>query len=77
VAIENLCFVIAPAQSGFHSNARETYGDSMIVDYWGRILRRLPRGQGCVVADLDLAGQAEVRQSFPALRHRVFTEPRA
>jgi nitrilase len=73
-AIENLCYVIAPAQSGFHANGRETYGDSMIVDYWGRILRRLPRGTGCVVADLDLAAQAEVRESFPALRHRIFAD---
>jgi deaminated glutathione amidase len=71
-AIENLCYVIAPAQSGFHANGRETYGDSMIVDYWGRILRRLPRGTGCVVVDLELAAQAEVRESFPALRHRIF-----
>ena len=76
-AIENLCFVIAPAQSGFHANGRETYGDSMIVDYWGRVLRRLPRGKGCVVADLDLAAQAEVRQSFPALRHRIFPDTAA
>jgi predicted amidohydrolase len=73
-AIENLCFVIAPAQSGFHASGRETYGDSMIVDYWGRVLRRLPRGKGCVVADLDLAAQAEVRQSFPALQHRIFAD---
>jgi deaminated glutathione amidase len=73
-AIENLCYVIAPAQSGFHANGRETYGDSMIVDYWGRILRRLPRGTGCVVADLDLAAQAEARESFPALRHRIFAD---
>ena len=72
-AIENLCYVIAPAQSGFHANGRETYGDSMVVDYWGRILRRLPRGTGCVVADLDLAAQAEVREIFPALRHRIFS----
>jgi deaminated glutathione amidase len=70
-AIENLCYVLAPAQSGFHANGRETYGDSMIVDYWGRILRRLPRGQGCVVADVDLAAQAQVRRNFPALEHRV------
>jgi len=70
-AIENLCYVLAPAQSGFHANGRETYGDSMIVDYWGRILRRLPRGQGCVVADVDLAAQAQVRRNFPALDHRV------
>jgi nitrilase len=71
-AIENLCYVIAPAQSGFHASGRETYGDSMVVDYWGRILQRLPRGQGCVVADIDLEHQAEARKSFPALDHRAF-----
>jgi len=70
-AIENLCHLIAPAQSGFHPNGRETYGDSMIIDHWGRILARLPRGHGCVIAEIDLARQAEVRKSFPALAHRV------
>jgi deaminated glutathione amidase len=70
-AIENLCYVIAPAQSGIHPNGRETYGDSMVVDYWGRVLARRPRGRGCVVAEVDLKRQAEVRQSFPALSHRV------
>jgi deaminated glutathione amidase len=70
-AIENLCYVIAPAQSGFHPSGRETYGDSMIVDYWGRILQRVPRGRGCALAEVDLARQAAVRESFPALRHRV------
>jgi deaminated glutathione amidase len=71
-AIENLCYVIAPAQSGFHPSGRETYGDSMIVDYWGRIVRRLPRGRGCVLADIDLQAQAEARNNFPALQHRAF-----
>jgi nitrilase len=71
-AIENLCYVIAPAQSGFHANGRETYGDTMIVDHWGVVLQRLPRGQGCVVADVDLNRQAQARTSFPALSHRVF-----
>jgi nitrilase len=70
-AIENLCYVIAPAQSGFHPNGRETYGDSMIVDHWGAVLQRLPRGQGSVVADVDLNRQAQARTSFPALDHRV------
>jgi len=70
-AIENLCYVIAPAQSGFHANGRETYGDSMIVDHWGAVLQRLPRGRGCVVADIDLNRQANARISFPALGHRV------
>ena len=70
-AIENLCHVIAPAQSGFHPNGRETYGDSMIIDHWGAVLQRLPRGQGCVVADVDLNRQGSARTSFPALDHRV------
>jgi predicted amidohydrolase len=74
-AIENLCYVVAPAQSGFHPNGRETYGDSMIVDYWGRVAQRLPRGRGCIVAQLDPARQAEVRRNFPALEHRVLQEP--
>lgn len=70
-AIENLCYVIAPAQSGFHANGRETYGDSLIVDHWGAILGRLPRGQGSVVAEIDLNRQRDARISFPALDHRV------
>jgi nitrilase len=70
-AIENLAHMIAPAQSGFHPNGRETHGDSMIVDHWGRILARLPRGRGCVTAEIDLVREAEVRKSFPALLHRV------
>ncbi|HYL00246.1 MAG TPA: carbon-nitrogen hydrolase family protein [Steroidobacteraceae bacterium] len=71
-AIENLCYVIAPAQSGIHPSGRETYGDSMIVDFWGRVLKRVPRGRGCAVAEVDLALQSSVRESFPALRHRTF-----
>jgi deaminated glutathione amidase len=70
-AIENLCYVIAPAQSGIHPSGRETYGDSMIVDFWGRVLQRLPRGRGCAVAEVDLARQSAVREGFPALSHRV------
>ena len=56
-AIENLCYLVAPAQSGFHENGRETHGDSMIVDRWGRVLARLPRGTGVITAELDLARQ--------------------
>ena len=70
-AIENLCFVLAPAQSGFHPNGRETYGDSLIVDHWGRVLDRLPRGRGCIAAEIDLARQAHDRGTFPSLTHRV------
>ena len=69
-AIENLCHVVAPAQSGFHENGRETHGDSMIVDCWGRVLARLPRGTGVVVAEIDLVRQRELRQNFPCVDHR-------
>jgi predicted amidohydrolase len=70
-AIENLCNLVAPAQSGFHPNGRQTYGDSMIVDYWGRVLERLPHGTGVVTAEFDAAGQADARARFPSLEHRV------
>ncbi|NJD31981.1 MAG: carbon-nitrogen hydrolase family protein [Gammaproteobacteria bacterium] len=69
-AIENLCHVVAPAQSGFHENGRETYGDSMIVDCWGRVIGRLPRGTGLVTGEIDLVRQREVRQNFPSVQHR-------
>jgi deaminated glutathione amidase len=69
-AIENLCHMVAPAQSGYHENGRETYGDSMIVDCWGRVLARLPRGTGVVTGDIDLVRQRELRQNFPSVAHR-------
>jgi predicted amidohydrolase len=69
-AIENLCYVVAPAQSGTHSSGRETYGDSLIVDYWGQVLSRLAKGTGVITADIDLGKQAESRVRFPALANR-------
>lgn len=69
-AIENLCYVAAPAQTGMHASGRETYGDTLIVDFWGRILARRARGPGVVVASIDRKAQAEVRAGFPALAHR-------
>ncbi len=69
-AIENLAYVIAPAQGGYHVNGRETNGDSMIVDPWGIVVKRLPRGSGAVVAKLDPEYQARIRASLPALKHR-------
>jgi deaminated glutathione amidase len=69
-AIENLCYVVAPAQSGTHSSGRETYGDSIIVDYWGQVQSRLAKGSGVITAEIDLAKQAETRARFPALDNR-------
>lgn len=70
-AIENLAYVVAPAQGGYHINGRETHGDSMIVDPWGVVLDRLPRGSGVVIADIDREYQASLRNSLPALNHRT------
>src|SRR5690349_13376247 len=69
-AIENLAWVIAPAQGGRHPNGRETNGDSMIVDPWGVVLARLPRGPGVVVAGVDPQRVQSLRQSLPAIGHR-------
>ena len=70
-AIENLCYVIAPAQGGYHVSGRETHGNSMIVDPWGVILDRLPRGSGVVIANVNLDYQTSLRQSLPALKHKT------
>ncbi len=70
-AIENLAYVIASAQGGYHINGRETHGNSMIVDPWGRVLDRLPRGSGVVVAEVNPNYQTSVRNSLPALTHRT------
>jgi nitrilase len=69
-AIENLCYVVAPAQAGMHTSGRETYGDSLIVDYWGQVMSRLAKGTGVITADIDLNSQAESRARFPALDNR-------
>ncbi len=70
-AIENLAYVIAPAQGGYHVSGRETHGDTMIVDPWGNILDRLPRGSGVVVAGINRSYQEGLRKSLPALKHRT------
>jgi len=69
-AIENLSFVIAAAQGGYHVSGRETYGDSMVVDPWGTILDRLPSGSGFVVADIDIERLVSIRRNFPSIDHR-------
>jgi nitrilase len=70
-AIENLSYVVAAAQSGVHAGGRETYGDSLIVDWWGRVVTRLPRGRGVISAAIDLEGLRAARAAFPSLSHRV------
>jgi predicted amidohydrolase len=70
-AIENLCYVLAPAQGGYHLSGRETHGNSMIVDPWGVVLDRLPRGSGVVIASVNFGYQTSLRNSLPALKHRT------
>lgn len=69
-AIENLSFMIAADQGGYHIGGRETHGDSMIVDPWGLVLNRLPHGTGVVVANIDITKLEHTRKMFPALRHK-------
>lgn len=70
-AIENLAWVIAPAQGGRHANGRETHGHSMVVDPWGGVRACLPKGAGVVIAEIDADFQAKMRASLGALTHRV------
>lgn len=72
-AIENLCYVIAADQGGYHVNGRESYGDSMIIDPWGHIQDRLSSGSGFVVGEIDLDYLQNTRKTFPVLDHRKFT----
>ena len=69
-AIENQCYVLAAAQGGTHRNGRSTYGDSILIDPWGRIIDRLATGPGVVIGDVDPAVIREVRSGLPALSHR-------
>jgi nitrilase len=72
-AIENLAYVIAPGQYGNHPDGRATFGHSMIVDPWGRILAEQAAGDCVVAADIDPELPASLRSEFPALANRRFT----
>lgn len=70
-AVENQCYVIGCGQGGRHENGRETHGNSMLVDAWGTIIDRKQKGPGLAIGLLDHHHLNEVRESLPALRHRV------
>lgn len=72
-AIENLCYVIAPNQGGFHLSGRKTYGHSMIIDPWGVVLDCYKTGAGFVSAEIDLDKLSKVRSAFPVLNHRRYS----
>jgi predicted amidohydrolase len=71
-AIENQCYVLAPAQYGKHddSGLRESYGHAMIVDPWGQIVAMVPDGPGVALAEIDLDRVAAVRRAIPVGDHR-------
>jgi deaminated glutathione amidase len=70
-AIENLAYVIAPAQGGIHENGRQTWGHSMIVNEWGQVLVQRASGEGLICAELDYASMQRSRIQLPALSHRL------
>jgi predicted amidohydrolase len=68
-AIENGSFVFAAAQGGKHENGRETYGHSLVVDPWGRIIAEGDTEPGIIMAEIDLAEVAKARARIPSLQH--------
>lgn len=70
-AVENQCYVLGSAQGGKHQNGRRTWGHSMLVDPWGEVLDCLPDGPGLAMGVIDSQRITRVRESLPALRHRV------
>ena len=72
-AVENQCYVVAPAQGGTHENGRRTFGHSVVVDPWGEVLSLAldgAEGEGFAIADLSRERIEQVRVQLPALRHR-------
>lgn len=70
-AIENQCYVLAAAQGGKHENGRRTWGHSVLIDPWGRVLDQIAEGPGLACGVVDPAYLAQVRASLPALTHRT------
>jgi predicted amidohydrolase len=68
-AIENLAYVLAPAQVGHHGGGRSSHGQAMIVDPWGVVLAQVPDAEGIALAELDFARQERLRRELPALDH--------
>lgn len=68
-AIENGCFVLAAAQTGLHENGRRTYGHSLIVDPWGKVLADGDTSTGLIIHDLDLDDVEKARTRVPSLQH--------
>jgi predicted amidohydrolase len=70
-AIENQCYVLAPAQGGLHNNGRKTWGHSMLINPWGEVMAQIEEGPGVVIGNVDFAHLNDIRQVLPALKHRI------
>ena len=70
-AIENFCFVVAACQVGCHDSGRETYGHSMVVNPWGKVIAELQDQEGILLADIDLEEVNDSRTQVPAWRMRT------
>jgi predicted amidohydrolase len=71
-AIENTCYVIAPAQTGFHNSRRQSHGHAMIIDPWGMVLADAGTSTGVAIAEINPNRLAQVRRQMPSLSHRMF-----
>ncbi|PSN14151.1 hydrolase [filamentous cyanobacterium CCP5] len=71
-AIENTCYVIAPAQTGFHNSRRQSHGHATIIDPWGVVLADAGTATGVAIAEINPSRLAQVRRQMPSLSHRVF-----
>ena len=70
-AIENLAWVVAPAQGGTHENGRQTWGQSLVVDPWGTVVAQQASDEGVVLFDIDAAKVQSTRTQLPVLSHSV------
>jgi len=71
-AIENTCYVIAPAQTGRHNNLRQSHGHAVIIDPWGLVLADAGDKPGVAIAPIEPSRLEQVRRQMPSLQHRVF-----
>jgi len=69
-AIENFCYLVAPAQFGVHNNKRKTWGHTVIIDPWGKVINQIDTGWGCICAEIDLWYLRNARKQLPSLDHR-------
>jgi predicted amidohydrolase len=74
-AIENLAYVLAPAQVGHHGGGRASHGQAMIVDPWGSVLAQVADGEGVAIAELDFERLERLRRELPALSHARLSPP--